>query len=352
MTPTVLLLVVLATAGADDAPRWEPQDSGTRARLRGVCAVDGSVAWASGTGGTFTRTADGGKTWRDGQVPGAEGLDFRDVEAFDAQTAVLLAAGPGDQSRIYRTADGGKTWSLRFTNPDKDGFLDALAFWDADHGLALGDPVGGRFRIVLTDDGGTSWRLADPAGMPEALDKEGAFAASGTCLVAARGTRRAWFGTGGAEAARVFRTTDGGRTWGAASTPIPAGKPSSGIFSLTFTDPDHGLAVGGDYKEPARPGPYFALSRDGGATWDRAPRDAPGFRSGIAPLPGTQPASFVTVGPTGSEFSPGNDGASWTSLGPLGFHAVSLIRGPTGWAVGDDGHIARLVVPPALKERP
>jgi hypothetical protein len=33
-------------------------------------------------------------------VPGAEKLDFRDVEAFGESTAYLLSAGPGEGSRI------------------------------------------------------------------------------------------------------------------------------------------------------------------------------------------------------------------------------------------------------------
>ena len=86
--------------------------------------------------------------------------------------------------------------------------------------------------------------------MPAALPGEGAFAASGTCLVV-QGDRNAWFGTGGG---RVFRSTDRGRTWTVHKTPIRAGNGSSGIFSLTFWDADHGVAVGGDYKEPDRTG--------------------------------------------------------------------------------------------------
>ena len=85
--------------------------------------------------------------------------------------------------------------------------------------------------------------------MPLALKGEGAFAASGTCLIV-EGERNAWFGTGGATVARVFRSTDRGLTWTVHETPVAAGSASAGIFSLAFRDALHGVAVGGDFKAP------------------------------------------------------------------------------------------------------
>ena len=72
-------------------------------RLRGISAVDANIAWASGREGTVLRTLDGGKTWTNVSVPDAKALDFRDIEGFDANTAVVLSIGPGDASRVYRT---------------------------------------------------------------------------------------------------------------------------------------------------------------------------------------------------------------------------------------------------------
>ena len=67
---------------------WVPQPSGTTARLRGLSVVDERVAWAGGAGGTVLRTVDGGRTWQRRVVPDAEGLDFRDIEAFDESDGV------------------------------------------------------------------------------------------------------------------------------------------------------------------------------------------------------------------------------------------------------------------------
>ncbi|UQU66497.1 oxidoreductase [Couchioplanes caeruleus] len=189
--------------------------------------------------------------------PGTADLQFRDIEAFDADHAVALTIGEGEQSRLYVTGDGGRTWAETFRNDDPAAFYDCVTFLDRRHGLALSDPVGGRFRILTTSDGGRSWSVRPTTGMPGALPGEFAFAASGTCLVTADhgSAGRAWFATGGGERARVFATTNGGRTWQVTDSSIPGG-PSAGVYSLAFRDPRHGIAVGGDYAVPApRPTP-------------------------------------------------------------------------------------------------
>src|SRR5262249_55869091 len=139
-----------------------PQPSHTTENLRGIGVLPGGVAWASGTHGTYLRTTDAGLTWQPAQVPGAEALDFRDVEAFSSDLVYLLSAGPGDQSRIYKTTNAGKSWTLQFTNNNPKGFFDCMAFWDSDHGIAVGDPVPdstgkAKFELIATDDGGKNW---------------------------------------------------------------------------------------------------------------------------------------------------------------------------------------------------
>jgi len=133
---------------------WLPQNSGTKASLRGISVVDDEVAWASGTQGTFVRTIDGGKSWKADNIAGASSLDFRDVEAFDANTAILMSAGSGELSRVYKTTDGGKNWKLCYQNSIAEGFFDGMAFWDEKNGVLFGDPVDGRLFIMTTTDGG------------------------------------------------------------------------------------------------------------------------------------------------------------------------------------------------------
>ena len=342
MLRSLLAAALLAGAAVSASSPWVIQVSPTTERLRGVSASSDTVAWASGNKGTVVRTVDGGATWSRVAVPAADALDFRDIEAFGADTAYVLAIGPGDKSRIYKTEDGGKTWALQFTNPDPRAFYDAIAFWDAKTGLAIGDPVDGRFTIIRTVDGGRTWTPVPAANIPEALPGDGAFAASGTCLVV-QGSRHAWFGTGGGARARVFRSTDQGLTWAVADTPIMAGNASSGVFSLAFSDPDHGIAVGGDYRLERESGDNLAITSDGGRTWAFAGATRlRSFRSAVAYVPGSKGQRLIAVGPGGTDASD-DGGRTWTPLGDEGFHALSISpAGGGAWAVGEQGRIGRL----------
>jgi len=317
---------------------WEKQSSATTVRLRGVSAVNAQVAWASGQGGTYTRTIDGGRTWHSAVVPGAEALDFRDVDAFDASTAYLLAIGEGDKSRIYKTTDGGASWTMQFKNENPAAFFDAMAFWDRDHGIAMSDPVEGRFFVITTADGGRTWTPSPAAGMPKALEGEGGFAASGTCITV-QGKDNVWFGTGGPNGARVFRSSDRGRTWGVATAPLASGK-AAGIFSLTFWNQRNGVAVGGDYTKERDGAGNVATTNDGGRTWKGVDVSRPpGYRSAVVRGPGASRIELIAVGPSGTDYSL-DGGRSWRPIGGEGFHAVGFAAA-AGWAVGENGTIAR-----------
>ncbi|HZZ37483.1 MAG TPA: hypothetical protein VFE06_00020, partial [Acidobacteriaceae bacterium] len=197
----LLFLVPILAAGQslqENSGPWVMERSGTTAGLRGIHAVGGGVAWASGTNGTVLRTEDGGYEWQScAMPPGAEKLDFRGIWAWDDNTAIVMSSGTGDASRLYKTTDGCSHWKLLFTNPDKEGFYDALLFVNRDYGLVLGDPAGGdtrgpvAFRIRLTNDGGETWI---PVGDPELphpsvnltpLSGEAFFAASNSSMTVA-----------------------------------------------------------------------------------------------------------------------------------------------------------------------
>jgi photosystem II stability/assembly factor-like uncharacterized protein len=330
-----LTLSLFINVDAQSGPlSWTPQSSGVTVRLRGASAVNDRVAWASGDKGTFLRTIDGGKTWTSGVVAGAEALDFRDVDAFSADVAYLLSIGEGDKSRIYKTVDGGRTWALQMSNTNPKAFFDAMAFWDSNRGLAMSDPVNGKFIVVRTTDGGKSWLSVPPANLPSAIDGEGGFAASGTCIAVA-GSDHAWFATGGPKA-RVFRSIDGGNNWLVSETPI-AGGDATGIFSILFLDKQKGVVVGGNYTKEAEANSNLAVSADGGVTW-KAASGLGGYRSAVARIPGT--TRLIAVGPSGADYST-DAGATWSQAGTEGFHAISLSK-TAGWAVGEKGKIARI----------
>src|SRR3954466_4062702 len=117
----VLVFAVVFACTVCYSQTLTPQTSGTTNRLQAISPVTSKVVWASGVGGTFALTTNGGATWHAGAVPGAEALQFRDVEGISDKIAYLLSSGVGTDSRIYKTEDGGKTWSLQFTNQDPAG---------------------------------------------------------------------------------------------------------------------------------------------------------------------------------------------------------------------------------------
>ena len=332
-----LIGIAMTSFGLCDAiahAQWQQQTINTDADFRGLSVVSPKIAWVSGTKGTFGRTTDAGNTWSVGTIPGAEKFDFRDVEAFGDSTAYLLSAGPGEESRIYKTVNGGKTWTLQFKNSDPVGFFDALAFWDEKSGIALGDPVKGQFQLIVTDNGGANWKQVPATNLPPALANEGAFAASGTCLVT-HGDSDVWFATGGAKTARVFHSKDRGRNWTVSNTPVMAGVESAGIFSIAFRDPNHGIIVGGDYHKPNDVGATAAITSDGGATWTLL--DKPfSFCSGVA----WAKDRWVVVGTSGSHVSVDN-GKSWKPLDKQNYNSVAFASTGDGWAAGPKGRIAK-----------
>ena len=339
--PLVALLVTSVTfvpmlaSGA----QWHMVSSPTEVELRGLSVVSPQVVWASGTRGTVLRTTDGGRTWERDTIAGATTLDFRAIAATSPTVAHALSIG--DSSRIYRTHDGGRTWSLRFLGTRKGSFFDAIQFWDATHGIAMSDPVDGHFLIIATDDGGDTWHEIPAAGMPAALPGEGGFAASGTCLIVG-GASDAWLVSGGATVARVFHSADRGRTWTAHDTPLRAGVPSAGNFSVAFRDARHGAIAGGDYQQPALRGRNLAVTSDGGATWtlaDSASSPA-GYRSAVAFLPKSNGRMLVAVGLTGTDVSH-DGGATWTPVDSVAYNSVAFARDGSGWAVGPKGRIGR-----------
>lgn len=329
-----LALFLLGVGHSVADAQWKRQEIKTESDFRGLSVVSSDVAWVSGTKGTFGRTTDAGKTWNVGVVPDAEKLDFRDVEAFGESTAYLMSAGPGEGSRIYKTTDAGKTWALQFNNTDKDAFYDSIAFWDEQHGIAMSDPVDGRFQLITTEDGGTHWNKLPQKSLPVALPKEGAFAASGTCLVT-HGKNDVWFCTGGAKTVRVWRSNDRGRTWESSDTPLMAGVESAGIFSIAFRDAKNGMIVGGDYRKPTELGATGAITSDGGKTWKLIDKAFP-FRSAVA----WAKDRWVTVGTSGSHISV-DDGVTWKEADRENYNNVAFAPTGEGWAAGPKGRVAR-----------
>jgi hypothetical protein len=324
---TLLVVVTAIAAAQPPAPPlqvWQMQDSGTTAGLRGIYSVDGMVAWASGTSGTVLKTTDVGSHWQKCAVPDAatDGatLDFRGVQAWDAQTAIVMASGPGEKSRLYKTTDSCNSWTMLRKNTEKDGFWDGLVFQQADYGylslpdegVLIGDPLHGRFdtRQGYKRD----IQFIDDAGC-EAREGESAFAASNSSFVVL-GLGRYILGTGGKSGARVLIAPklNGGVSMGPClgiEIPISGGNESSGIFSLAIRDVKRLVAVGGDFLKPdARIG-TAAYTQDGGAHWFISTNPPHGYRSSVQ-WSGDLKA-WITAGTNGSDISR-DDGKTWQAL--------------------------------------
>jgi len=337
------------------------QSSGTKASLRGIHAVGGGVAWASGTNGTVLRTEDGGCMWQSCAMPrGAEKLDFRGIWAWDTQTAIVMSSGPGDQSRLYKTTDGCSSWKLLFTNPDKDGFWDAVVFSDRKNGFLLGDPVNGRFVLLRTGDGGLTWNAIQTANPDAVGQKRGAFAASNSAMALTGPVMgpvwAPWFGTSGPGGALVYRggidCTMGMAhsnpeeclkhwTFDLSKPPVSGDGTSAGVFSLASRDSQHWVVAGGDYPKPNESGGTVAWTADGGSHWRAAERPPHGYRSAVAWDAGAK--AWIAVGTNGSDMSD-DDGKTWSSLDDGNWNALSL-----PWVVGPEGRIARLGALPGRK---
>lgn len=308
-----------------------------RASFRGLSAVNEHIAWASGSQGTVLRTIDGGETWTNVSVPKTDSLEFRDIEAFSADKAIVISAG--SPAKIYLTEDGGNTWKETYSNDHPQIFYDAMGFWDEDNGIAFSDAIDGHLVIITTKDGGYSWQEIDYANLPASPEGEGGFAASGTCLIT-YGKSTVWIGLG-SPASRIFKSTDKGNSWTVVETPMKRPKPTGGIFSLQFTSKKYGVAVGGDYEDDKDSNQNAAITNDGGKTWEVLTENQPnGYRSVVANIPSTK--WWLAAGTSGVDISKDN-GKTWEALSAEGYHAASFGSSKVGWLSGG-GKIAKIVI--------
>ena len=329
----LLLTSLWATLSFAQSPDWKQFQSPGKASLRGLAPISDQVCWASGSGGTWLKTEDGGASWQRGTVAGLDTVDFRSIHAFDSKTAVVASAG--QPAVIYRTEDGGVSWQ-KVHQEGGEAFFDAIQFVDTQKGYVLGDPIGGKWMILETRDGGKSWHTLP--SLPAAIPGEAAFAASASSMVAdATGLV---FATGGT-VSRLHRYTFASQSWEVRElTDMLQGQPSQGVFAVTALPGAGGLVlVGGDYLKPD----YRianALLVLGEVTI--ANSEGPGgYRSGVAYLP--EQGWVVAVGPGGSDYS-SNGAHSWQPLSKTGYHAVKAApRGNALWASGSQGRLGKLV---------
>lgn len=340
--PVLLLILTLAFSSCRDESyriEFNELDTGTDASIRALHVVSDDIVWASGSGGSFLVTADGGESWTTGTVPGADTDDFRNIHAWNEKEALLFGISyPG---RAYYTADAGDTWEMVYENDTEGIFFNSLDFADDNTGMALSDPVDSCSFVIRTEDRGQSWEKLD--GLPLLAEGEYNFAASNSCLDY-HADGNVWIITGG-QAARVFISHDHGRNWQARETGLVHGKAASGLFSVSFRDAGNGIVVGGTYDEPALNDKVAAWSSDGGYSWQASEIMPRGFRSCVIWMQDGEKNLAFAIGKTGCDYSI-DGGRTWTSGSDVkDYYTAGAVPGTLkAYAAGAGGRIASVVM--------
>ncbi len=313
--------------------------SDRKTSIRGLSAVSDKVIWVSGSNGTVGKSVDSGKTWEWTIVKKYEKRDFRDIEALDERTAVIMAVG--EPANILKTSDGGKTWKVVFCDSTKGMFLDAMDFLNKRNGIVVGDPVSGRFFLAKTSSGGDDWSPIAFDQLPKADSGEACFAASGT-NIRMLAEENSFFVSGGLSSNLFF----GNRK---IRLPLLQGKQSTGANSLAFwndkkiKDGLHLMVVGGDFDRDTLSENNCSFSDDGGISWKTALSAPHGYRSCVSWL---SRENLICCGTSGVDFSK-DSGLNWKLISKESFHVCQKAKiGNSLFLAGAKGRIARLVWKP------
>nr|WP_121271491.1 YCF48-related protein [Pedobacter schmidteae] len=329
----LLLLPFFVFAQTD---KLVPLTTGTNTSIRGMCVVSDQVAWVSGSNGYVGKTTDGGKTWQWLQPAGFNKLDFRDIEAFDADKAIVVNAGA--PAYVLLTVDGGKTWTERYKNTDSAIFLDGMDFWDAKNGIIFGDPIFHKMQLLQTKDGGQNWNDISANVKFEITPGEAGFAASGTTIKAMPGGST-WIATGGAKA-HIYFSNNYARTWKRFACPIVQGESSTGTFSMAFNTQKEGVVVGGNYLKDKENLNNVLLTKDGGRSWHKPIQPVGGYRSGVAYI---SSSFLIATGSSGTDVSR-DGGLNWGTISDLNFNVVQKAKkGKLVLLAGNKGNIYQLI---------
>lgn len=300
----------------------------TNNSYRGLSVVNDNVIWVSGNNGTVERSLDGGKSFEIIKVKGFEKNDFRDIEAFDANTAVIMAVG--EPAFILRTENGGKDWKPVYQNNRKGMFLDAMDF-KGKNGVVIGDPMNGHFFMAATTDRGKTWVEIPERDRPVADSGEACFASSGTNIRITKGTNSVFIS--GGLSSHFYRADE------KIKIPILQGKESSGANSIAFMNKKTLIAVGGDFLQKNDTDKNCVITNDGGYTWHYPKIPPSGYRSCVEYL---HKNTWITCGLNGVDISNDN-GETWSKISDQSFHVVRKSKkGKAVYFAGNNGKIGKL----------
>jgi photosystem II stability/assembly factor-like uncharacterized protein len=297
--------------------------------FRGLSVANDKVVWVSGSKGVVGRSIDGGLTWKWNEVKGFEKTDFRDIEAFDEHTALIMAVD--SPAFILRTIDGGESWSVVYRNDSKGMFLDAMDFRNSRDGLVVGDPIDGRFFMAATSDSGKNWEEISFTKRPVADSGEACFAASGTNIIALQNTGYALI-SGGLSSHIIINQKK-------ILLPLSQGTESAGANSIASGDNNTMVVVGGNYLKKEDISRTSAVSFDGGYTWIQPQKPPSGYRSCVEFLGNRE---WVSCGLNGVDLSY-DDGMNWHKISDRSFNVVQKAKhGKAVYFAGSEGNVGRL----------
>ncbi|MNK54963.1 Ycf48-like protein precursor [compost metagenome] len=314
----------------------KPLNESAKTSLRGLSVVSDQVIWVSGSNGSVGKTTDGGVTWKWSKPKGYEKIDFRDIEAFDSQQAIIV--GIASPAYILKTIDGGETWTENYKNVDSAIFLDGLGFWDKNKGIIFGDPINDKMSLLKTTDAGKTW-LDVSANLKLPLAKgEAGFAASGTTIKTLQGGKT-WVATGGT-VSNIYFSPDYGQSWQVFKCPILQGENSTGPFSIDFLNEKTGIVVGGNYLKDKENSNNVLLTSDGGKTWQKPATPVLGFRSAVTYI---NSKTLIATGTSGTDIST-DGGQNWKHISDKSFNAVQKAKkGKQVILAGEKGSVYQLV---------
>ncbi|MEO6838934.1 MAG: oxidoreductase [Ginsengibacter sp.] len=299
--------------------------------FRGLSVVDNNIVWVSGSKGTVGQSLDGGKTWKWMVVKDFEKTDFRDIEAFDKNTAVIM--GVDEPAYILRTSDGGENWKVVFEDTTKGMFLDAMEFWNIQSGIVIGDPINNRFFIGRTFDGGKTWRGIPEQNKPIADSGEACFASSGT-NIRKLNKSEAVFVSGGLSSNIFIRDKK-------INIPILQGKESTGANSIAVKNSKTMIVVGGDFTKKDDTDKNCVITTDGGVTWISPKTPPTGYRSCVEYL---SKNTWITCGLNGVDISNDN-GIDWKNISKESFNVCRKAKkGNAIYFASSNGSVGKLVI--------
>jgi photosystem II stability/assembly factor-like uncharacterized protein len=317
------------------SPKLEMLTTGTATSLRGLSVVNDQVIWVSGSKGTIGRSVDGGQTWKWSVVTGFEKNDFRDIEAFDANTAIIMSVDA--PAYILKTTNGGDTWKIVYENKTKGMFLDAMEFWNDKAGIVIGDPIEGKFFVARTFDGGLSWQEIPMDKRPQADSGEACFASSGT-NIRVLDRDEAVFISGGLRS-RLFTRNP------TIALPLLQGTESTGANSIAVWNNRKMqggrklIVVGGDFTQSASTDKNCFYSNDRGKTWTAPVTPPHGYRSCVEYV---SMQKAVSCGLNGIDITL-DGGQNWTWISQEGFHVCRKAKnGTLIFFAGNNGKIGKI----------